>query len=244
MIAEPLADVTTVVWPAIDDGDVSSREITSGDLTLIADLEAALTGEADDTAPSILIVVGGAPVPEIRSVLNRVLANRSPALRPHVVPKNEVEGRFERRLGRPRSDAEIRLEVNLPPPADPSRSTVEILWSLLPELLSDGLEGVRSRTDGDLGLLEARTESEMADIAYQRLQLDLARIAENPSLRPERVAAAARRLLVQRRALLERHPDADGRPGGRWWPVRRILEIVNDQVFPSPKYKPPSSPHK
>lgn len=208
VIAEPLADVTTVVWPAIDDGDVSSRTITSGDLTLIADLEAALAGEVDDIAPAVLIVVGGAPVPELRGLLDRVLANRPPAPRPRPASKTEVEGRFERRLGRPGSDAEIRLEVHLPPPADPSRSTVEVLWSLLPELLNDGLEGVRTRTDGDLGLLEARTDSEMADIALQRLRLDMARIAENPSLRPEWVTAAAQRLLVQRRALLERHPDA------------------------------------
>jgi len=208
VIAEPLADVTTVVWPAMGDEDVSSRVVTSGDLTLIADLEAALTGEAEDAAPSVLIVVGGAPVPDIRGVLNRVLANRSPAPRPILVPKNEVEGRFERRLGRPGSDAEIRLEVNLPPPADPSRSTVEVLWSLLPELLGEELKGVRSRTDDDIGLLEARTDSEMADIALSRLRLGLARIAEAPGLRPERVDIATRRLLVQRRALLERHPDA------------------------------------
>jgi len=208
VIAEPLADVTTVVWPAIDDGDVSSRAITSGDLTLIADLEAALSEETTDAAPAVFIVVGGAPVPELRGLLDRVLANRSPSQRPDPAPKTEVQGRFERRLGRPGSDAEIRLEVHLPPPADPSRSTVEVLWSLLPELLNDGLEGVRTRTDGDLGLLEARTESEMADIAHRRLELELARIAENPSLRPERVAAATQRLLVQRRALLERHPDA------------------------------------
>ena len=208
VIAEPLADVTTVVWPTIDDGDVSTRAITSGDLTLIVDLEAALAGETNNAAPAVLVVVGGASIPELRGLLDRVLANRPPAQRPDPAPEKEVQGRFERRLGKPVSDAEIRLEVHLPPPADPSRSTVEILWSLLPELLSDGLEGVRTRTDGDLGLLEARTDSEMADIAYGRLQLDLARIAENPSLRPERVAAAARRLLVQRRALLERHPDA------------------------------------
>jgi len=84
---------------------------------------------------------------------------------------------------------------------------VEVLWGLLPELLNDALEGVRTRTDGDSGLLEARTDSEMADIARRRLQLELARIAEAPSLRPERVDAAVQRLLVQRRALMERHPD-------------------------------------
>ena len=208
VIAEPLADVTTVVWPAMSDGDVSFTVVISGDLTLIADLETALSGEVEDAAPSVLIVVGGAPVPEIRGVLNRVLADRPPAPRPHLVPENEVEGRFERRLGRPGSDAEIRLEVHLPPHADPSRSTVEVLWSLLPELMDEELKGVRSRTDGDLGLLEARTDSEMADIALRRLRLGLARIAEAPGLRPERVDTAARRLLVQRRAFLERHPDA------------------------------------
>jgi len=207
VIAEPLADVTTVVWPVIDKGDGSSKAITSGDLTLIADLEAALAGEAGDAAPAVLIAVGGAPVPELRGLLNRVLANRPPDPRPHPAPKTEVEGRFERRLGKPGSDAEIRLEVHLPPPADPSRSTVEVLWGLLPELLNDALEGVRTRTDGDSGLLEARTDSEMADIARRRLQLELARIAEAPSLRPERVDAAVQRLLVQRRALMERHPD-------------------------------------
>ena len=94
-----------------------------------------------------------------------------------------MEGRLERRLGAAGSEAEIRLEVNLPPPSDPIRSAVEVLWDLLPEVLADDLAGVRSRVDSNQALFEAQTESSSADLAVRKLRLGLARFSENPAYR-------------------------------------------------------------
>ena len=206
VVAEPLSDATTVVWPVAGGGAPSV--VTSGDMTLISDLEAALTRQADAAAPPVVVAAGGAPLAEIRGVLERTLAGRPLAL--PVPPVSELvdEARMERRLGAPGSEAEIRLRVNLPPPADPTRTSAEVLWDILPEVLTGDLAGLRSRVDGNLGYLEARVDAERADLALRQLRLGLARITEDPRLRDEDVAAAARRLTVQRRAFLEKHPEA------------------------------------
>ena len=229
VVAEPLADATTVVWPSPPEGDESRVVVTSGDLTLIADLEKRLSGDADTPAPAVVIAVGGVSVPDLGALLNRVFAGRPPAMRPLPVPDSVVEGRFERRLGPPGSEAELRLEVLLPPPGDTVRSSVEVLWDLLPELLDEGLEGARSRVDGDRGLLEARTESETADVALRQLRISLATIAEAPDLKPAQVEASRRRLMVRRQASLERHPDAAERLLGLW--IRGGVDAVREFLF-------------
>ncbi len=206
VVAESLSDATTVVWPA--PGGEAPRVVTSGDLTLINDLEAAFTGTADDPAPTVVIAAGGVTLGELRGVLERVLAGRPPA--PPAPPVSDLvdEARMERRLGAPGSEAEIRLRVNLPPPADPTRTSAEVLWDILPEVLAGDLAGLRSRIEGNVGFLEARIESERVDLALRQLRLGLARISEDPRLRDDQVDAAARRLTVQRRAFLEKHPEA------------------------------------
>lgn len=208
VVAEPLADATTVAWPSPVVGKEQVVFVTSGDLTLIADLEASLGGDVSETAPAVVVAVGGASVPDLRAFLDRVFAGRPPAIKPEPVRDAVVEGGFERRLGAPGGEAELRLEVLLPPADSTERSSIEVLWDLLPGLLDGGLEGVRSRIDGDRGLLEARTDSEDADLAVRRLRISLASIAEEPNLRPAQVEASRRRLLVRRQAFLERHPDA------------------------------------
>ena len=115
---------------------------------------------------------------------------------------------MERRLGAPGSDAEIRLRVNLPAPSDPGRTPAEVLWDLLPEILAGDLRGLQSRTVGDQGILEARVDADRVDVAISQLRIGLARISEDTRLQADQVDAASRRLLVQRRAVLEKHPQA------------------------------------
>jgi hypothetical protein len=209
VVVEPLSDATTVVWPATDsEGNRSSVTVTSGGLTLVADLEAALSGDLETVAPAVVVAVGGTPAPGLQSVIERLVEGRTVAGRPSSTREHVTEGRLERRLGNPGSDAEIRLEVNLPPPSDPTRSTVEVLWDLLPEILAGDLAGIHSRVAGNQGVLEARTDAEAAEMAVDQLRLGLARIAENPNLEGDLVDASTGRLIVRRRALLEQHPES------------------------------------
>jgi len=229
VVAEPLADATTVVWPSPPGGDEQRVVVTSGDLTLIADLETRLSGDVGAPAPAVVIAVGGASVPDLGALLERVFAGRRPAMKPEPDRHPVVEGRFERRLGAPGSEAELRLEVLLPAPGATTRSSVEVLWDLLPELLDEGLEGVRTRIDGDRGLLEARTESETADVALRQLRISLARIAEEPDLKPAQVEVSRRRLMVRRQAFLERHPDAAERLLELW--INGGVDAVREFLF-------------
>ena len=208
VVAQPLADATTVVWPSTVDGGASTTIVTSGDLTLVAAIESVLTLDETAPAPRVVVAVGGVSVSDLRALFERTLAAHPPQPARAVVDQGLVEGRLERRLGAAGSEAEIRLEVNLPPPADPTRSAVEVLSDLLPEVLADDLVGVRSRVDGNRALFEAQTESSSADHVVRQLRLGLARFAENPAVQTESVEAAARRLRVRRQALLEEHPQS------------------------------------
>jgi hypothetical protein len=206
VVAQPLADATTVVWPSTAEGDGTPVVVTSGGLTLVANLEAALGEEEALESPPVIVAVGGVSVSDLRTLLDRMLADRPVAPVPPRSVDRLVEGGLERRLGAAGSDAEIRLEVDLPEPSDPSRSATEVLWDLLPEVLAGNLAGVRSRIDGNRGLLEARTDSAAAESSVRQLRLGLARIAENPALQEDPVEAATRRLQVRRQASLEEHP--------------------------------------
>jgi hypothetical protein len=206
VVAQPLADATTIAWPNLADDEGVPTVVTSGDLTLVADLEAALGGEDASTAPSVVVAVGGVSVTDLKSVLERVLSDLPLAPPPPVSRDRVVEGLLERRLGPAGGEAEIRLEVNLPDANSSLRSAIEVLWDLLPDLLDDDLAGVRSRVDRNLGLLEARSESATVDFELDRLRLGLARIAENPAIQSGSVEAAAQRLRVRRQASLEEHP--------------------------------------
>jgi hypothetical protein len=208
VVAQPLADATTVVWPSTAEGNGTPVVVTSGDLTLVANLEAVLGGDEIAASPPVIVAVGGASVSDLRALLDRILASRPVASAPPRPHEPLVEGRLERRLGVAGSNAEIRIEVSLPAPGDPARSATEVLWDLLPDILADDLVGVRSRIDGNRGLLEARTDSATADISVSQLRLGLARIAENPAVQEGLVEAAARRLRVRRQASLEEHPQS------------------------------------
>jgi hypothetical protein len=206
VVAEPLADATTVTWPTPSSEDGAPAVVTSGNLTLVTDLELILGGDQTAPAPPVIVAAGGVAVSDLRTLFGRLLAGRAPAaLRPTQF-EPVIDGGFERRLGAPGSEAEIRLEADLPPPQDPTRSSVEVLWDVLPELLVNDLEGVRSRIDGNRAVLEARTGADAADLAIRRLRLGLAKIAEAPGIQDQKVAASARRLQVRRQAMLEEHP--------------------------------------
>ncbi len=206
VVEAPLSDATTVAWPA-DVGEMA-LVITSGEMTLIADLEAALALAPDGPAPPVVIAAGGVPLAELRGALERSFRGRAKA--PVVPQVRELvdEARLERRLGPPGSEAEIRLQVNLPASSDPTRTSAEVLWDLLPEILSGDLAGLRSRTEGSRGLLEARVDADRVDLALSQLRIGLARISQDPRLQSDQVESAANRLLVQHRAFLEKHPEA------------------------------------
>ena len=206
LVGQPLADATTVVWPGLAADGGRPRVVVGGALTLVADLEAAMGGLA--AAPPVVVAVGAAPTLELRGVLERLAPEGSPSAPSRPPPRPVDEGRIERRLGPPGSDVEIRLEVNLPPAADPLRTPVEVLWDILPEALSTELVGLRTRVDGGIGVLEARARAADVEMTLRRLRLGLATIASNPSLQPAMIEAAAERLVVRRRAALERHPEA------------------------------------
>jgi len=216
-VAQPLSNATTVAWPTVD-STVSGETglVISGDLTLAADLEAALGGENPGPAPAVVVAVGGVSATDLRAHLDRLLEGRLADEPPTRPPNDFVEGTFARRLGSPGSEAEIRLEVDLPPPADPVRSTIEVLWELLPDVLSEDIEGLRSRIDGGHGVLEGRSDPELAELTVRRLRLGLARIATDSRLQAGQVETASMRLQVQRKALLEQTPEGAEHLLGLW----------------------------
>ncbi|MCU0233166.1 MAG: hypothetical protein MUE90_03945, partial [Thermoanaerobaculales bacterium] len=198
VVGVALAEATTVAWPGPASAEGGPRVVTAGELTFVAELEAALTAAAGDPPP-VIIVTGAALPGVVRSTVERALGGVAPTPLPTLASRGLEEGRTERRLGPPGSDAELRLEVALPPPGDPQRTPVEVLWELR-------LAGLRTRVDGDRGLLEARVDAAAVDPTLSRLRLGLARVAEEPRLQDAMVEAAARRLAVRRRAILEEHP--------------------------------------
>lgn len=234
LVNQPLADATTLVWPGPGEGDaVADTPLIAGRLTLAADVEAAL-GVAAETdppppAPPVIVAVGGASAEELSALLTRVLGERKPISETEIAATSLVEGGLDRRLGARGSDAFLRLDVLLPPPGDWRRSSVEVLWDLVPQLLSERAGSLQSRVEGDLGVLEGPVDAELAEITVDGIRLDLARFASDPNLQADDVAVARRRLQVRRHALLEEHPDAALRVLGRW--LAGGEEAVRELVF-------------
>jgi len=234
LVNQPLADATTLVWPETsDDDDVVIGQLIAGRLTLTADVEAAL-GRAEDEetptpVPPVIVAVGGVSADELSSLLKRILGNRPPTSVVVPEPVILVEGGLDRRLGAPGSDALLRLEILLPQPGDRRRSSVEVLWDLVPQLLSDTTPVLQSRVEGALGVLEGRVDAELAELIVGDIRLQLARFASDPNLQADDVAEARRRLQVRRYAALEEHPDAAVQVLGRW--LVGGEEAVRELVF-------------
>ena len=220
VVNQPLADATTVVWPGSVEDENGRMELIGGRLTLVADLEAALASpdQPGDPAPAppVIVAVGGASAEELSSVLRRVLRDREVSRLETTRLPALVEGGLDRRLGAPGSDAVLRLEVAMPAPGDWRRSSVEVLWDLIPNLVSDSLPFLTSRLDGETGILEGPVDAERAELDLSDLRLQLARFAADPNLNADDVAEARRRLQVRRHAMLEEHPDAAHHVLDRW----------------------------
>jgi len=200
-VIQPLAGATTLAWPEADGG---AHTVTLGQLNLVADAQREL--ETVDPPPPVVVVVGGTQLAELRSTVERALAGRTAAGFPVERPLLD-EGGIDRRLGASDGDATVRIEMPLPGPADGRRSSVEVLWELMPELLSAEHPGFRTRVDGDLGLLEGTVDADLVDLVLRQLKFEIARIGESVVLDGVRVEAARSRLEVRRRALLAAHPD-------------------------------------
>ncbi len=201
LITQPLSDATTFAWPLADGTVVAA---TSGGFTVAADLEAAFAGL--EGAPPVVVAVGGAQVTDLRTALEIALGTR-PAWSAARLEPGSVEGGVDRRLGAAGSEAALRLEVRLPEAGDWRRSTVEVVWEMLPDLLGEELPGLVSRVEGDLGRLEARIDPELAEVKLRQLRLQLARIFADPRIDSSPVEAARQRLMVRRQAELAMHPE-------------------------------------
>ncbi len=234
LVNQPLADATSIVWPLRAGEETASRgEIIAGRLTLAADVEAALgqiEGDEDPVpVPPVVVAVGGVSAEELSSLLERVLAGRSSYA--VAAPDDQVppDGGLDRRLGAPGSDAFLRLEVAMPAPGDWRRSSVEVLWDLVPKLVSDSVPHLQSRVEAQTAVLEGRIDAELAEVTVSDLRLSLARFAADPALTADDVAEARRRLRVRRYAELEEHPEAARAVLGRW--LAGGEEAVREYVF-------------
>ena len=209
-VTQPLAGATTLAWPQADGG---THAITLGQLNLVPDVESALL--TVDPPPPVVVVVGGSQLTELTSAIERAVGGRTAAPAPAGRPLID-EGGIDRRVGASDGEATVRIEVPLPPPADWRRSTVEVLWELMPDLLSGEHPGYRTRVEGDWGLLEGNVDAELVDLELRQLRFEIARIGESVVLDGRRVEAARSRLEVRRRALLAAHPDGARAVLERW----------------------------
>lgn len=201
VVTLPLADATTVAWPGADG---APRRVTSGGLTLAADLAEVAGDDAVLHAPAVVVAVGQAVPDELSAALLRVLAQAPPQALPAAVRRVPADGALDRRLGPPGSTASVRLELGLPAADDWRRAAAEVLWQLVPAAVG---RGASSRVSGEVAVLEGRVDAESVDSEVQRWRLALARFAEDPALDSGAVEAARRRVAVRRQALLEQHPD-------------------------------------
>ncbi len=208
VVSQPLADATTVVWPVADGDEVGSEVVISGRLTLNADLEAGLGVVADAPAPAVVVAVGGASPAELTPLVTRILGDRRPVAGPRLEVEPVREGGLDRQLGPPGSGAWLGLTVPLPAAGDPRRSSVEVLWELVPSLLPSSVPALQSRVDGDRAILEGRVDAELAELHVREIRLALARFGSDPALEEGDVAEARARQEVRRHAALEEHPEA------------------------------------
>ncbi len=210
LITESLSSATTVAWPD-SDGEIFS--ITRGELNLLPDVEAVL--ETRDVAPPVVVVSGGSQLDELRGLFDRKFTER-PVAQFERQTTTLTEGTVDRRLGSAGSEALIRVEVPLPPPGDPRRSTVEVFWEMVPEIVEPQAPGFRARIENDIGLLEGNVNPDIVDLRLDQLRVALAQAGESSRIDGARVEAARTRLEVQRFAALGEHPGAAEEVVERW----------------------------
>lgn len=202
LVSLPLSEATTIAWPQPDGGVAA---VTSGDLTLVADLETRLG--TLETAPRVVVAVGGVRADDLRGALERFVAGRALGATADEVRPDLVEGGVERRLGGAGDEATIRLELPLPSPGDWQRSTVEVLLEMLPSMLGERIPGLSSQMAGNVAVLSRTVDAQLAEVALRDLRLQLARLAAEPELGGEQVEMARQRVEVRRLAALGNHPE-------------------------------------
>lgn len=172
---------------------------------------------SEGPAPKGVVIMAGAGQRGIVDRLRALLTNRPPAQGSMPAPAApRSEGSVERRLVPPGAASKIELEIPLPDAADPRRSAMEVIWELLPGKLAKEFPGIRARTRASSGILELEVDGESAELRLSALRLALTRLAADPSIRAEAVAAEAHRLQVARMAHLEA-PESAGREILRRW---------------------------
>ncbi len=205
-VVQPEAAATSVAWPIPDgDGSWSIRSLTSGELTLARDLEAALAGEGP--APPVVVTVGAGSGATLRTAVSLALGEREARPFRREAGGQLSEGTVERRLGAPGSEASLSLRIPLPPLDDPRRTPVEILFEMAPELLERVVPGLRVVSGARQVTLEARVEADLAAFKLSRLRRELAQLGESTDLDGAGVERARTRLAVRRRGLLEQYPQ-------------------------------------
>ncbi len=208
-VAQPLSDACSLAWPVEgQDGAFDVDALTTGSLTLVADIEAKLGNAETTPAPPVIAVVGAEQIDDLRGLLDRLLGQREVWQFPKSIPEILVEGGIDRRLGKAGSDAIVRLVLSLPRSDDWKRASIEVLAELVPDLVRTEVPGLLSRVDGDRLVLEARVDPTLADSTLRRFRLALARIGSGSGLKIDQVESARLRVAIRRRAAIEDHPSS------------------------------------
>jgi len=228
MVTQTLAEVSAGCWPALaENGRWEPQCVVGSDLTFSSVLER--TWGDSEAAPPVLVIVGGADVGETVDRFEALVAGRSPDKPPIAAAVDLDEGGQERRMGARGSPSMLRLELSLPSAEDPERTSVEVLWNVLPRVLEEGFPGIRSGIEDDLGFLEFSSDSDVGDLDIEKLRLALAQLAGTPVLEEELVVTEARRLRIERVARLE-NVERSSRDLLDLW-VRGGVDAVRNHLF-------------
>lgn len=228
LVTQTLAEVSAACWPVSDDdGSWTARCLLGSELTFTAALEAGL-GEAV-SAPAVLVMVGGSGRLDAVDRAAGVLRGKTLDSRPLHPGSTVNEGGQERRLGDPGASSVLQLLVQLPPPQDPDRSAIEVLWNLLPRSIGDQDGRLRARAETDLGVLELSSEDDLGDLELRDLRLALAQVSGSHALEASDVVREAHRLRIARTARLERVESAGKHLLDLW--VRGGSDAVRQYLF-------------
>ncbi len=217
VVSAPLADAFGIAWVEVgEDGAPTVRSVAGPALMASSQLERILGSGEDRPLPPVVAVTGSIRPDEVSGLVGQLAAGRpAAAVSRHETP-SRAEGGVRRRLGRPGSEATLRLTIPLPPRDDTLRSPAEVLATLLPGVPGVAMNGLSVRLDGDAVVLTAPVAAELAEGRLERLRLALARFADDPSLKPGEIERARSKLAVRRLVTLVSNP-AGAETVVRWW---------------------------
>jgi hypothetical protein len=214
VVTQPLAEATAACWPVTRSGEGDVVCASGGRVGFTTSLERTL-GVAE-SAPPVVVSVGAGSVEEMERLVQRLTRTKAAADVPHPARPQVHDGALVRRLGRPGSDASVALAVALPPASQLQRSASEVLWLLLPELLSGEFDAFQVRLDAEVARLDFRADPDLADLEVRRLRLALAQLGSHRDLEERRVREVAERLRIRRLAALETTETAATALVRRW----------------------------